>query len=228
MRKGAKHLVLVSRQGCHNAAGRRLLAFLKLQGVKVSEFAGNLSEESFVQSMITSMKQESSSPPIRGVFHLAGVIKEDSFPNLRPKQLKLILDSKARSAQYLHDLTLDEPVDIFLLMSSAVNIWGNPAQPSYCAANSYLDALAYRRHSLRLPALSLQLGPVRGAGFLEDKTKETQTLARKGSSTLHIDVILSCLKKLLKSRDKPVICLSAQVNFLFLFFHKGGSVVTEG
>ncbi|KAL9982576.1 hypothetical protein ACROYT_G004638 [Oculina patagonica] len=209
-KKGAKHLVLVSRRGCHNAAGRRLLAFLKRQGVKVFEFAGDLSEESFVQSMITKLKHESSIPPIRGVFHLAGVIKEDSFPDLRPYQLKLILGSKARSAQYLHDLTLDEPLDIFLLMSSVVTVWGNSAQPSYCAANSFLDALAHQRHSLGLPALSLQLGPVQGAGFLEDKTEVAHALFKKGASTLHIDAILSILEKLLKSCDKPVVCLANQ------------------
>ncbi|XP_078355014.1 uncharacterized protein LOC144639605 [Oculina patagonica] len=180
-KKGAKHLVLVSRRGCHNAAGRRTLAFLKRQGVKVFECAGDLSEKSFVQSMIAEWLHERSIPPIRGIFHLAGVIKEDSFPYLRPDQLKLILGSKARSAQYLHDLTLDEPLDIFLLMSSVVTVWGNSVQPSYCAANSFLDALAHQRHSLGLPALSLQLGPVQGAGFLEDKTEVTHDAYEKGS-----------------------------------------------
>ena len=223
-KKGAKHLVLVSRQGCHNAAGRRTLAFLKRQGVKVLEFAGDLSEESFVQSMITKLKHDSSIPPMKGVFHLAGVIEEESFPRLRPDQLKLILGSKASSAQYLHDLTLGEPLDIFLLMSSVVTVWGNSVQPAYCAANYFLDALAHQRHSLGLPVLSLQLGPVRGAGFLEDKTEVAQTLLKRGASTLHIDAVLSVLEKLLKTCDKPVVCLTNQVSygcaFSFFFFYE--------
>lgn len=219
-KKGAKHLVLVSRQGCHNSAGRRCLAFLKRQGVNVFEFAGDLSEESFVQAMIKKLKQESSIPAIRGIFHLAGVIKEESFSQLGPDHLKLILDSKARSAQYLHDHTLDEPLDFFLLMSSLVTVWGNPAQPAYCAANSFLDALANKRRCLGLPALSLQLGPVRGAGFLEDKSEVTQRLERRGASTLHIDAILSVLEKLLRSCDKTVVCLANQVSrrHAFTFF----------
>ncbi len=97
-------------------------------------------------------------------------------------------------------------------MSSVVTVWGNSVQPSYCAANSFLDALAHQRHSLGLPALSLQLGPVQGAGFLEDKTEVTQTLMKKGASTLHIDAILSILEKLLTSCDKPVVCLANQVS----------------
>jgi len=210
-KKGAIHIVLTSRRGCHNAEGRRTLAFLKRQGVTVYKFAGDLSDESFVQAMITKLNQTSSIPPIRGVFHLAGIIEEaDNFLHLRPDQLQLMLGSKARSAQYLHDHTLDQPLDVFMLMSSLVTVWGNPVQPSYCAANSFLDALALQRHSLGLPALSLQLGAVRGAGFLEDKSDVTRRLADKGTSTLHIDEILSVLGKLLVSSDQLVVCLANQ------------------
>ena len=217
--KGAKHLVLTSRQGCHNAAGRRTLAFLKSQGVMVYEFAGDLSDESFVQSMIKKIDQSSTIPPIRGVFHLAGIIKEEhNFLHLRPDLLKLMFESKARSAQYLHDRTLDQPLDVFLLMSSIVAIWGNPAQPCYCAANSFLDALAHHRHSLGLPALSLQLGAVRGAGFLEDKDSVTQRMTEKGMSTLHIDEILTVLGKLLEACDEPVVCLGKQVSFIIYLY----------
>ena len=101
-----------------------------------------------------------------------------------------------------------------MLMSSLVTVWGNPVQPSYCAANSFLDALALQRHSLGLPALSLQLGAVRGAGFLEDKSDVTRRLADKGTSTLHIDEILSVLAKLLVSCDQPVVCLANLVGNL--------------
>lgn len=213
-KQGAKHLVLTSLHGCHNASGRRTLAFLKSQGVVVYEFAGDISNEAFVQTMINNINQNSSIPAIRGVFHLAGIImEEDNFLQVRPDQLKLMFDSKARGAQYLHDHTLDQSLDMFLLMSSQVTVWGNPAQPSYCAANSYLDALAHHRHRLGVPALSLQLGAVRGAGFLEDKPGVTQRLSDKGVSTLHIDEILSVLGKLLKSCDRPVISLANQVAY---------------
>ena len=211
-KKGAKHLVLTSRQGCHNAAGRRALAFLKRQGVMVYEFSGDLAKESFVEAMIKKLSQDSTIPPIRGVFHLAGVMKEEeNFLNLQPEQLELMFNSKARSAQHLHDHTLNQPLEMFLLMSSVVTVWGDPAQPAYCAANSYLDALAHHRRSLRLPALSLQLGAVRGAGYLEDKVEVTKRLADKGTSTLHIEEVLSVLETLLESCDEPVICFANQV-----------------
>ena len=181
----------------------------------VYEFAGDLSDESFVQTMISKLNHSRSIPPIRGVFHLAGIIKEaENFLHLLPDQLQLMLGSKARSAQYLHKYTLDQSFDLFLLMSSLVTAWGNPVQQSYCAANSFLDALALQRHSLGLPALSLQLGAVRGAGFLEDKSDVTRRLANKGISTLHIDEILPVLGKLLVWCDQPVECLGNQVGNL--------------
>ena len=211
-KKGAKHLVLTSRQGCHNAAGRRTLAFLKRQGVMVYEFSGDLAKESFVEAMIKKLSQDSTIPPIRGIFHLAGVIKEEeNFLQLQPEQLELMFNSKARSAQHLHDHTLNQPLEMFLLMSSVATVWGNPAQPAYCASNSYLDALAHHRRSLGLPALSLQLGAVRGAGYLEDKVEVTKRLADKGVLTLHIEEVLSVLEKLLESCEEPVICFANQV-----------------
>ena len=57
-KKGAIHIVLTSRRGCHNAEGRRTLAFLKRQGVTVYKFAGDLSDESFVQAMITKLNHK--------------------------------------------------------------------------------------------------------------------------------------------------------------------------
>ena len=162
--------------------------------------------------MIKKLRQDSTIPPIRGIFHLAGVIKEEeNFLKLQPEHLELMFNSKARSAQHLHDHTLDQPLEMFLFMSSLVTVWGNPAQPAYCAANSYLDALAHHRKSLGLPALSLQLGAVRGAGYLEDKVEVTKRLADKGILTLHIEEVLPVLETLLESCDEPVICLANQV-----------------
>ena len=165
-----------------------------------------------MEAMIKKLSQDSTIPPIRGIFHLAGVIKEEeNFLKLQPEQLELMFNSKARSAQHLHDHTLDQPLEMFLLMSSQLTVWGNPAQPAYCAANSYLDALAHHRKSVGLPALSLQLGAVRGAGYLEDKVEVTKRLADKGLLTLHIEEVLSVLETLLESCDEPVICFANQV-----------------
>ena len=228
-KKGAKHLVMTSHRGCHNAAGRRALEFLKKRGVNVYEFAGDLAEESFVKSVVEAVRENTTVPPIKGIFHLAGVIHEESLPTLRSDQINRMLGSKARSAHFLHRYTLDQSLDMFVLMSSSVALWGNSSQPCYCAANSGLDALARYRHNLGLPALSLQLGAVRGAGFLEHNIEIVKRLADKGSLTLHIDDVLGVLGKLLRVCDKPVICLTNQVRFnLSLFIAKiCNTLVTE-
>ena len=66
----------------------------------------------------------------------------------------------------LHQATLKDPVDLFVLYSSSSARGGNPGQGAYVAANLYLDALAHYRRSQNLPALSIGWGAIKDAGFL--------------------------------------------------------------
>jgi len=66
----------------------------------------------------------------------------------------------------LHEATLDDPINMFVLYSSSAALVGNPGQGAYVAANLYLDALALYRRSLGLPALAIGWGAIKDAGFL--------------------------------------------------------------
>ena len=86
----------------------------------------------------------------------------------------------------LHQLSLSMELDFFIMFSSVTGVLGNVGQVSYAAANTFLDHLCeYRRHKLGLPALSINWGPISGAGILERNKDVSELLQRIGFYSLH-------------------------------------------
>ena len=65
---------------------------------------------------------------------------------------------KVRGGWALHELTLQDPLEFFILFSSGAALLGSPGQSNYAAANGFLDGLAHYRHARGLPALSINWG----------------------------------------------------------------------
>ena len=66
---------------------------------------------------------------------------------------------KVEGAWLLHTFSQSQPLEFFVLFSSAVSILGSAGQANHVAACAFEDALAHYRHDLGLPALSINWGP---------------------------------------------------------------------
>lgn len=104
-------------------------------------------------------KQMSTSQfSLKGIIHAAGVPGYQYIKDIKQDTLSSVFRPKAVGAWLLHQLSRDINLDFFICFSSASAVWGARGQGHYAAANHFLDALAHYRHSLGLPALSINWG----------------------------------------------------------------------
>ncbi|WP_037816026.1 KR domain-containing protein, partial [Streptomyces sp. NRRL S-1022] len=107
------------------------------------------------------------------VIHTAGVLDDTVLTALTPERLDTVLKPKTDAAWNLHQATLDQPLDAFVVYSSIAGLIGNAGQANYAAANTYLDALAQHRTAHGLPATSLAWGLWNQTSTISGELNET-------------------------------------------------------
>ena len=153
--QGARHLVLLGRSGA-SAHARATLDELEAVGVRVLAPPVDVTCREAVAGLLKEVRQ--TLPPLYGIIHGAGILDDGIALQLDRARLRRVMAPKVDGAWNLHCLTLDEPLDFFLLLSSMSSLFGAPGQANYAAANAFLDALAHHRRALGLPALSINWG----------------------------------------------------------------------
>ncbi|WFU79162.1 SDR family NAD(P)-dependent oxidoreductase [Bradyrhizobium sp. CIAT3101] len=82
---------------------------------------------------------------INGVFHCAGVLKDQLIALRAPEPQSAVLSVKAKGALILQSLFRDGELDVLINFSSVSSILGLAGQADYTAANAVLDAMAKAR-----------------------------------------------------------------------------------
>jgi epothilone polyketide synthase D len=186
--RGARHLVLIGRTplterrhwkylapSSRQATAAQTLRELELRGVTVQTAAFDVADESAWSDWI-SLYRDEQRPPIRGVVHAAGVLKACAAMELTQVEIARHMNPKLGGALALERALHDEPLDFFVMFSSASALVASPQLAAYAAANACLDALAERRRAAGQPTLSVAWGPFAEAGMLVDAAHETGRL----------------------------------------------------
>jgi NADPH:quinone reductase-like Zn-dependent oxidoreductase/NADP-dependent 3-hydroxy acid dehydrogenase YdfG/acyl carrier protein len=194
--RGAQNLVLLGRRGAATPDAEVAIAGIEAQGARVHVYACDITNRDALEAVLDAVRRDL--PPLRGVLHAAMVLDDGLIASQDPKRFRRVMAPKILGARYLHELTLDRPLEHFILYSSVTTCIGNPGQANYVAANAYLESLIEWRRARGLPGTCIAWGPIGDVGYLSRNASLKDSLAaRLGAEPLVARQALDMLERVL-------------------------------
>jgi acyl transferase domain-containing protein/acyl carrier protein len=206
--RGAGRLVLVGRRGV-TPESAPVLNDLRARGTTIVGEALDVSDEAALTALLSRIR--SAGPPLRGVFHSAGTLDDAGLIQQDAARFARVLAPKAYGAYLLDTLTRIDPLDLFVLFSSAASVLGSGGQSNHSAANAVLDTLARERHARGVAGLSINWGPWKDIGAAADRGI-TDRLAADGIEALSTREGLAAFERALNGANPQVAVLSIDWN----------------
>jgi acyl transferase domain-containing protein/NAD(P)-dependent dehydrogenase (short-subunit alcohol dehydrogenase family)/acyl carrier protein len=193
VQRGARHLALLGRRGIHSEQCRQAVTELEQRGARVTVYRADVAQEADLAAVLAAIEHDG--PPLRGVIQAAMVLEDALLLNLDPERMRRVLRPKVEGTWNLHRQTLHCPLDFFVLFSSLASVFGHAGQGNYAAANLFLDALAWHRRALGLPALTINWGYLGEVGYLAERPRLGEWLERQGVLSLPVRHALTLLER---------------------------------
>jgi len=177
IQQGARSIALLGRRGAETPGAAERVGELEALGATVRLYAADVADAAALAQVLREIR--SGQEPLRGIVHAASVIADGLATELDGSNIAAILEPKLAGAVNLDQLTRDDPLELFLMFSSATTLLGAPGQGVYVAANLALEALARQLRAAGRPALTVGWGPIEDTGYLADRPETRDALARR-------------------------------------------------
>ena len=189
---GAKNLVVISRSGINSQGAQETYTAINASEASLQVIKSDATDRPAMTSILHKIRQQT---PIKGIINMAMVLGDAPMASMTGEEWDRALRVKIDSSWILHEETLQDNLDLFVLFSSIASVLGNRNQGNYNVGNTFLNGLASYRHSNRLPAVSIALGAMTDIGVLHSLNNPAllPTLTRSGLTHLDTNNLNSIL-----------------------------------
>ncbi|CAL8087651.1 unnamed protein product [Orchesella dallaii] len=165
--QGARHVLLASRSK-PTASLQKEIEKLNSKGSNVIPVRMDVAVFDDCKELLETKLQELALPPLKGVMHAAGTLSDGLIINQEWNQFSSTFKPKIQGTLNLHELTKHLDLEHFVLFSSVVATFGTAGQSNHAAGNAFEDAFAHYRHSIGLPATTINWGQWGEVGIAKD------------------------------------------------------------
>ena len=197
--KGARHFVItVTKQPDRvEALFRDLIA---TPGCTMDVVVADTASENDMSELVHKYaKGGSGRPPLKAVFHVAGVSLDTVLKDVVSDDLLKVGGCKALGAWYLHQHTKDLGLETFVVISSVASLMGGRGRAAYASANAFMDSLIRQRHSLGLPGTAFCMTSLSDVGILANDIQ-----VRKVQLRSNVEFVRS--ERALQDLEDAIVC----------------------
>ncbi|KZC12654.1 Fatty acid synthase [Dufourea novaeangliae] len=202
--RGARNLVIVSRNGVQTGYQRMRIEIWKSYNVKVLIISGvDASKPDDCEFILRSAENHA---PVEGIFNLAALLKDCLCVNQTEETFAESMKPKAGITKMLDLLSrkICPKLRHFVVFSSISCGRGSPGQTNYGMGNSVLERICERRVQEGLPGMAIEWGAVGDVGLAAKLLEERKQLVVGGTLQQRIS---SCLEELntFLCQSRPIV-----------------------
>ncbi|KAJ5628298.1 hypothetical protein N7490_010526 [Penicillium lividum] len=192
VQRGARPLTLLSRSAGSGEHDADFVREIESMGCTVQLVKGDITNAEDVTRAINGVLAT-----LKGIVQMSMVLRDQMFDGMNIEDWNAVTQPKVQGTWNLHNATMASNIylDFFLLFSSLSGIVGQVGQANYASANTFLDAFVHYRAGLNLPCTAIDLGAMKGIGYLSNSSNAhlLKKMQGTGWSVVHETELLAAL-----------------------------------
>ncbi|MFJ9025010.1 SDR family NAD(P)-dependent oxidoreductase [Streptomyces sp. NPDC102259] len=171
---GVRHLVLAGRGGPGAEGAEALAAELTVLGASVTVRACDAGDRDALRRLLDGIPDDH---PLTGVVHAAGLPDDTRLAELDAYRLTEVIAARSESLRHLDELTADDRLALFLVITSAAALLGPAHHPANAAADGFARAIVARRRAAGLAGCAPVLLPAAAEAEADGAPDQDVTLS---------------------------------------------------
>jgi acyl transferase domain-containing protein/acyl carrier protein len=188
--EGVRHLALVRHRRLSPAA-QAGIDEIAATGATIGVYHADPSSRAELAAVLSSINQ--SNYPLRGVLYMPDIPDTYTIAQLDPERIAATIAPHIQGAWNLHSLTLNLPLDRFVLCSSVAGMLGLTGQGSQAAVDTFFETLTYYRRSQGLAALNISWSPASDTSLAADAATYHPRTINQGLKSITSDQAVAAL-----------------------------------